>query len=84
MRLRDCLHIGEAVAAFLSGEVDMTLPFDHGTHTTLAPRPYVPRSERLKWLRRHWPLATITAAVFIMLIWMGALMFFALMFARHI
>ena len=84
MRLRDRLHIGEAVWAFSSGEVEMTLPFDHSTHTTLPPRPYIPRSEKLRWLRRHWPLATITAAVFIMLIWMGALMCFALMFARRI
>jgi hypothetical protein len=42
------------------------------------------QDHRPKWLRQNWPLATITAGVFIMLVWMTALMCFALMFARRI
>jgi hypothetical protein len=59
-------------------------PLFHGTHTPLAGAPCIPRSNRLRWLRQHWPVATITAGVFMLLIWMGALMCFALMFAHRI
>jgi hypothetical protein len=61
----------------------MTL-LERDTHSSSASAPPVHQSDTLKWLQRHWPLATITAAVFIMLVWMGALMCFALMFARRI
>lgn len=67
-----------------SGEVDMTLPLDNNTHSPLTTIASVPRPHRPKWLRQNWPLATITAGVFIMLVWMTALMCFALMFARRI
>jgi hypothetical protein len=70
--------------AFSSGEVDMTLPFERDPHSSSPPAPPLHHSDRLSWLRRHWPLASITAAVFIMLVWMGALMCFALIFARRI
>jgi hypothetical protein len=62
----------------------MTLPLDNNTHSPLTTIASVPGSHRPKWLRQNWPLATITAGVFIMLVWMTALMCFALMFARRI
>jgi len=69
---------------FPSGEVEMTLPLDNNTHSPLTTIASVPGPHRPKWLRQNWPLATITAGVFIMLVWMAALMCFALMFARRI
>jgi hypothetical protein len=62
----------------------MTLPLDHSTNSCLAPVPCIRRSDRLTWLRRNWPVATITAGVLITLVWMGALMCFALMFVHRI
>jgi hypothetical protein len=69
---------------FSSAEVEMTLPLDHSTNSCLAPVPCIRRSDRLTWLRRNWPVATITAGVLITLVWMGALMCFALMFVHRI
>ncbi len=64
---------------------DMTVPFDHAAKAPIEPLP-VSRSivGKSKWLDNRSPMATIKLGVLLMLVWMGALIVFALLLARRI
>jgi hypothetical protein len=63
----------------------MTVPFDHGAKAPIEPLP-VSRSiiGKRKWLDDRSPMATIALGALFMFVWMGALIGFALLFARRI
>jgi hypothetical protein len=63
----------------------MTVPFHHGAKAPIKPLP-VSRSMigKRKWLDDRSPMATFVLGALLMLVWMGALIGFALAFARRI
>jgi hypothetical protein len=63
----------------------MTIPFVHGAEAPIEPLP-VSRSMigKRRWLDDRSPMMTIVLGAFFMLVWMGALIGFALLFARRI
>jgi hypothetical protein len=62
----------------------MTIPFDHAAKAPIEPLP-VSRSIGRKrgWLDHHSPMPTIKLAVLLMLVWLGALVLFAMLLARR-
>jgi len=64
---------------------DMTVPFDH---VAKAPIERLPVSRSIvgkpKWLDDRSPMATIKLGALLMLVWMGALIVFALLLAQRI
>jgi hypothetical protein len=63
----------------------MTIPFDHGAKAPIETLP-VSRSiiGKRKWLDDQSPMAAIALGALFMLVWMGALIGFALLVARRI
>jgi hypothetical protein len=63
----------------------MTVRFDHGAKAPIEPLP-VSRSiiRKRNWLDNRSPTATIVLGAMLMLVWMGALIGFALLLARRI
>jgi hypothetical protein len=62
----------------------MTIRFDHAAKAPIEPLP-VSRSIRRKrgWLDDRSPMPTIKLAVLLMLVWLGALVLFAMLLARR-
>ena len=58
----------------------MTVPFDHAAKASIEPLP-VSRSiaGKRSWLEHHSPATTIKLAALLMMVWMGALVLFALL-----
>jgi len=63
----------------------MTVPFDHAAKAPIEPLP-VSRSivGKSKWLDNRSPMATIKLGALLMLVWLRALILFALLLARRI
>jgi hypothetical protein len=63
---------------------DMTVPFNHAAKTSIEPLPAGSSiSGKRRWLDDHSPAATIKLAALLMVVWMGALILFALLLARR-
>ena len=63
----------------------MTVPFDHAAQGSIDPLPVSrPSAGRRRWLDDRSPAATIKLGLLLMLVWMGALILFALLLARRI
>ena len=63
----------------------MTVQFNHAAKGSIEPLP-VSRSGvgKRRWLDDRSPAATIKLAVLLILVWMGALILFALLLARRL
>jgi hypothetical protein len=62
----------------------MAVQFDHAGKAPVAPLPAARSvARKRRWLEDHSPAATIKLAMLLMLVWMGALILFALLLARR-
>jgi hypothetical protein len=63
---------------------DMTIPFDHAKAPIESLPVSRPMVRKRGWLDDRSPAATIKLGALLMLVWMGALILFALLLARRI
>jgi hypothetical protein len=62
----------------------MTVQFDHAAKAPVAPLPAARSvAKKRRWLDDHSPVATIKLGMLLILVWMGALILFALLLARR-
>jgi hypothetical protein len=80
-QIQGASNAGESHA--IAGGVEMTVPLVHGSKSVGSLREPSSKAGKRKWLDDRSPMATVAVGVLLILVWMGALIGFYLLFARH-
>jgi hypothetical protein len=80
-QIQGASNAGESHA--MAGGVEMTVPLVHGSKAVESLREPSLKAGKRKWLDDRSPMATVAVGVLLILVWMGALIGFYLLFARH-
>jgi hypothetical protein len=66
-----------------AGEVAMTVPLAHGSKVINTITGTRSKAARHRWIDDRSPMATVALSVLLVLVWMGALIGFYFLLARH-